>query len=161
MVGQITLRQLRRLSHAIAAALLFGLWGLAASAQEASAQEASAQEAPTARVSASLTCGSHSADPAKLKAFQVDLQFLVFGSLWVADRTTSPQPGTEKFRGVLSPSGTMLIAGQGKTDDGASWTYEFSGRKTANGITILRGSLQSAKPKGARTCSLTFKSESN
>jgi hypothetical protein len=62
----------------------------------------------------------------------------------------------EKFRGILSPSGTMLVAGQGKSDDGATWTYEFSGRKNPKGVTILRGSLNSDKPKGARACSLTF-----
>jgi hypothetical protein len=116
-----------------------------------------AQEAPTERVAATLTCGSHSANPVELKAFQVDIQFDVFGSLWVADRKTSPQPGTEKFRGVLSPSGLMLIAGQGKSDDGTTWTYEFSGRKKPEGITILRGSLKSTTPKGARTCSLTIR----
>jgi hypothetical protein len=157
MVRQITPRRSRLLRYATAAALLFGPWHCFGPWHVA----ASAQEEPTEHVTATLTCGSHSANPAALKAFQVDLQFKVFGSLWLADTTTGGQPGTEKFRGVLSPSGTMLIAGQGKADDGTTWTYEFSGRKSSNGITILRGSLKSATPKGARTCSLTLKPKGN
>ena len=74
----------------------------------------------------------------------------------MTDRMTSQQPGQEKFRGILSPSGTMLIAGEGKADNGATWSYEFSGRKTPSGVTILRGSLRSTVPKGTRSCSLTF-----
>ena len=38
-----------------------------------------------------------------------------------------------KFRGILSPSGTMLIAGLGKSEEGATWTYEFSGHKNPHG----------------------------
>jgi hypothetical protein len=104
---------------------------------------AAQQQAPTDHVTASLNCGSHSANPKELKSFQVDLQFDVYGSLWMVDRKTSPQAGEEKFRGILSPTGMMLIAGQGKNP---------------KGITILRGSLQSEQPKGMRTCSLTFES---
>jgi hypothetical protein len=119
---------------------------------------AAQQQTPTDHVTASLNCGSHSANPKELKSFQVDLQFDVYGSLWMVDRKTSPQAGEEKFRGILSPTGMMLIAGQGKFDNGETWTYEFSGRKNPKGITILRGSLQSEQPKGMRTCSLTFES---
>ena len=50
----------------------------------------------------------------------------------------------------------MLIVGEGKLDDGSSWTYEFSGHKAPNGITIVRGILVSDKPKGRRLCSLSF-----
>ena len=49
----------------------------------------------------------------------------------------------------------MLIVGEGKGADGATWTYEFAGKKK-DGLTILRGSLKSDKPKGSRTCSLAF-----
>jgi hypothetical protein len=117
---------------------------------------ASAQPAATKHVPAKLVCGSHSADRKKLTPFQVELTFNVSGSLWLIDRKTTRRPGEEKFLGILSPSGTMLIVGEGKADDGATWTYEFSGRKSPNGITILRGSLQSAAPKGTRACSLAF-----
>jgi hypothetical protein len=116
----------------------------------------SAQQPADELVPAKLNCGSHSGNIKELKAFQFDLQFEVFGSLWMVDRATSPQPGMEKFRGILSPSGTMLVAGQGKSDDGATWTYEFSGRKNSKGVTVLRGTLRSDNPKGARTCSLSF-----
>ena len=126
--------------------------GLALSSVTAPAQ----QDAATEQVPAKLTCGAHSANPNQLKSFQVDLTFSVYDSLWVMDRVTSPQAGTEKFRGILSPTGTMLIAGRGKTDDGATWSYELSGKKKPSGITILRGSLNSDNPKGTRTCSLTF-----
>ncbi len=42
----------------------------------------------------------------------------------------------------------MLIAGLGKADEGATWTYEFSGHKNPTGIAILKGSMQSEQPKG-------------
>jgi hypothetical protein len=50
----------------------------------------------------------------------------------------------------------MLIAGLGKSEEGANWTYEFSGQKNPAGIAILKGSMQSEQPKGTRSCSLTF-----
>jgi hypothetical protein len=113
-----------------------------------------AEEAAAKRVPAKLTCGSHSSNPAQNKSFQVDLQFDVTGSLWLLDWKT--ERAEVKFRGILSPSGTMLIAGLGKSDEGATWTYEFSGHKNATGIAILKGSMQSEQPKGMRSCSLTF-----
>ena len=113
-----------------------------------------AQEAATKRVAGKLTCGSHSSNPAQNKAFQVDLQFDVTGSLWLVDWKT--ERAEVKFRGILSPSGTMLIAGLGKSDEGGTWTYEFSGHKNPTGIAVLKGSLQSEQPKGTRQCSLTF-----
>ncbi len=146
MNRNVTPRQLRHLLYVTAIALSFGAWDLPASAQQAA----------TKHVPAKLVCGSHSADRKKLTPFQVELQFDVSGSLWLIDRKTSRLPGGEKFLGILSPSGTMLIVGEGKSDDGATWTYEFSGRKSPNGLTILRGSLQSAAPKGTRSCSLAF-----
>jgi hypothetical protein len=77
----------------------------------------------------------------------MELQFDVTGSLWLVDWKTEH---TEvKFRGILS-------AGLGKSDEGAVWTYEFSGQKNPTGIAILKGSMQSEQPKGARSCSLTF-----
>jgi len=117
---------------------------------------AAAQKPDATQVTAKLVCGSHSANPKELKPFEAQLQFNVSGRLWTSERATSPQPGKERFLGILSPSGTMLIVGEGTLDDGASWTYEFSGHKAPNGITILRGSLQSDKPKGSRSCSLAF-----
>jgi hypothetical protein len=113
-----------------------------------------AQDATTDHASAKLTCGSHSSNPNQYKAFQVQLQFDVTGSLWLLDWKT--EHAEVKFRGILSPSGTMLIAGLGKSDDGATWTYEFSGQKKPTGITILNGSMRSEQPKGIRSCSLTF-----
>ena len=137
-------------------ALVFGLDVSSVAAPAQSSAAGPVQEAASEQVPAKLTCGAHSANPNQLKSFQIDLTFNVFDSLWVVDRTTSPQPGTEKFRGILSPTGTMLIAGRGKADDGAVWSYELSGKKKPSGITILRGSLNSDSPKGTRTCSLTF-----
>ena len=115
-----------------------------------------AEQSGIERVPAKLTCGSHSSNPAQKKAFQVELQFDVTGSLWLLDWKNVDQNSDVKFRGILSPSGMMLIAGLGKSDDGATWTYEFSGTKNASGLSILKGSLQSEQPKGARLCSLTF-----
>src|SRR5687767_103493 len=91
---------------------------------------AAAEQIPTGHVKASLVCGSHSSNPKILKSFQFDLQFDLFGSLWMTDRKIiSPKAGEEKFRGILSPQGSMLIAAMGKSEDGESWTYEFSGQK--------------------------------
>ena len=146
MLRSVTPRRLHSLLAVTAFALTFAPAGLPASAQQAA----------TKHVPAKLICGSHSADRKKLTPFQVELTFNVSGSLWLIDRKTTRRPGEEKFLGILSPSGTMLIVGEGKADDGATWTYEFSGRKSPNGITILRGSLQSKVPKGTRTCSLAF-----
>jgi hypothetical protein len=113
-----------------------------------------AQDVASKRVPAKLTCGSHSSNPQQNKAFQADLQFDVSGSLWMLDWKTEH---TEvKFRGILSPSGAMLIAGLGRSAQGANWTYEFSGHKNATGIAVLKGSLQSEQPKGMRSCSMTF-----
>ena len=128
----------------IACALMVGVDGFSAFAQDIAAK----------RVPAKLTCGSHSTSPTHNKPFQVDLQFDVTGSLWLVDWKTER---TEvKLRGILSPSGAMLVAGVGKSDEGATWTYEFSGRKNPTGLALLNGSLQSEQPKGTRTCSLSF-----
>jgi hypothetical protein len=131
--------------------LLLAVLALAAGSAPALAQKPAATQ-----VAAKLVCGSHSANPKELKPFETQLEFHVSGYLWTSERKTSPEPGNERFLGILSPSGTMLIVGEGKLDDGASWTYEFSGRKAPNGITIVRGSLVSDKPKGRRLCSLAF-----
>lgn len=113
-----------------------------------------AQQKPgTKEVKAKLVCGSHSANPRELRPFDLHLAFTVSGPLWTSD--VSDPRGKERFLGILSPSGTMLIVGEGKAADDASWTYEFSGKKK-DGLTILRGSLKSDKPKGSRICSLAF-----
>jgi len=138
---------LRRFRHPLLLAALV----LATCSVPAAAQNPAATQVP-----AKLVCGSHSANPKELRPFEVQLQFNVSGRLWTSERATSPQPGKERFLGILSPSGTMLIVGEGALDDGTGWTYEFSGRKAPNGITILRGTLQSDKPKGSRSCSLAF-----
>lgn len=138
---------LRRFRHSfLPAALALTAWSLPAAAQKPAAPQ----------VAAKLVCGSHSANPKELKPFEAHLEFNVSGRLWTSEREASPQPGKERFLGILSPSGTMLIVGEGTLDDVVSWTYEFSGHKAPNGITILRGSLQSEKPKGRRSCSLAF-----
>jgi hypothetical protein len=147
MTRYVTPRWFRYLFYMTALALTFGPWSLSALAQQAAIKH----------VPAKLVCGSHSANRKELRPFEENLQFDVSGNLWISDRKTSPQPGKERFLGILSPSsGTMLVVGEGKLDDGSAWTYEFSGRKSSNGLTILRGSLQSQTPKGTRSCSLAF-----
>jgi hypothetical protein len=134
----------RYLLCAGALALAFAAGGLPASAQQPTSKQ----------VAAKLVCGSFSADPHKMKPYESKFAFTVSGPLWTSD--VADQRGKERFLGILSPSGTMLIVGEGKSDDGATWTYEFSGRKKQDSLTILRGSLQSQKPKGSRACSLAF-----
>ena len=142
------MRRKLRMAWMLAAAVMAGLCGTSDS------YLAFAEDAAPLHVPAKLTCGSHSSNPSANKAFQVDLQFDVTGSLWLLDWKT--EHSEVKFRGILSPSGTMLVAGLGKSDDGATWTYEFSGQKKPGGIAILKGSMQSEQPKGTRLCSLTF-----
>jgi hypothetical protein len=135
--------RLRGLIAAAALILTGGPWCVSASAQQPADKQ----------VAAKLVCGSHSANPRELRPFDTHLQFAVSGPLWTSDAKDAR--GKERFLGILSPSGTMLIVGEGKADDGATWTYEFSGKKK-DGLTILRGSLKSDKPKGSRACSLAF-----
>ncbi len=118
-----------------------------------SAPAAAQQQPDSKEVKAKIVCGSHSADPHKLRPFDLHLTFTVSGPLWTS--TVKDERGNERFLGILSPSGTMLIVGEGKATDGATWTYEFSGKKK-DGLTIVRGSLNSDKPKGSRICSLAF-----
>jgi hypothetical protein len=154
MIRYVTPRQFRHLLYVTTIALTFGPCSLSASAQQAA----------TKHIPAKLICGPHSANPKELKAFVENLQFDVTGNLWTSERKTGPQPGQERFLGILSPSsGTMLVigerrlvVGEGKLDDRPIWTYEFSGRKSPSGLTILRGGLQSQVPKGTRSCSLGF-----
>ena len=143
MISYATPHRLRGLLTAAALMLACSPW----------CAPASAQQPPSKQVAAKLVCGSHSANPRELRPFDVHLQFNVSGPLWTSDLKDAR--GKERFLGILSPSGTMLIVGEGKADDGSAWTYEFSGKKK-NGLTILRGSLKSDKPKGSRICSLAF-----
>jgi hypothetical protein len=71
-------------------------------------------------IKAKLVCGSHTADPHKLRPFDLHLKFTVSGPLWTSDETDAR--GKERFLGIQSPSGTMLIVGEGKAADGATWT---------------------------------------
>jgi hypothetical protein len=112
-----------------------------------------AQQPASKQVKAKIVCGSHSSNPRELRPFDLHLEFTVSGPLWTS--TVADARGKERFLGILSPSGTMLIVGEGKADNGATWTYEFSGKKK-DGLTIVRGSLKSDKPKGSRICSLAF-----
>src|SRR5262245_8843194 len=106
-------RIMRHLGHPLRV-----VWGVLASALLAI--PVPAQEAP-ARVVANLNCTSHSANPKELKAYSADLEFNLVVSLLTVDRKT-PEGGEEKFRGIVSPTGAILIAGQGKAAGGASWT---------------------------------------
>jgi hypothetical protein len=74
----------RRLGHLLYAAVFMLIVGCGFSA--------SAQQPADELVPAKLNCGSHSANSKELKPFQFDLQFEVFGSLWMVDRATSHQP---------------------------------------------------------------------
>ena len=56
----------------------------------------------TEQIPAKLTCGSHSSNPTEKKAFQVELQFNVTGSLWQVDWKAPDQSREIKFRGIQS-----------------------------------------------------------
>jgi hypothetical protein len=55
--------------------------------------------------------------------------------LITAERATISSPGNEHFKGVIAPSGDILLIGLGTTSDGSGhWVYEFHGRYDAKGL---------------------------
>ncbi|HZQ12444.1 MAG TPA: hypothetical protein VFB31_06510 [Pseudolabrys sp.] len=105
-----------------------------------------------------LICGSFSAQPKTSppwhEAVSVEIEH---GAITVV-RVDYPPPKGVAFKGLVAPSGAILIAGEGNVEEGqAAWTYEFSGKLNDKGTTDLRGKLTAIKgTPGTRTCSMSF-----
>jgi hypothetical protein len=115
---------------------------------------AHAQGAPEKR-EGKIVCGSFSGDPKKFPAWTDDVTIAMDRGALVA---TPSRPQGQVMRGVVAPSGAILLAGEGGMIDGvAEWTYEFAGKLNPKGPTVIRGQLADIKGGPAkRQCSISF-----
>ncbi len=107
-------------------------------------------------VRARLVCGAGSGNPAREGAFQDTIRLRISEEMQIFGERD--EGGVEdKYRGIVAPSGAVLIAGKGKHDDrGAEWIWEFSGRMKPTG-TVLKGRMTSTRGGiGSRACTMTF-----
>ena len=116
----------------------------------ASAQDASVKKDGT------LICSSFSAQPKTSPAWHEKVSVEIARYAITVIRTDYPPPKGVAFKGLVAPSGAILIAGEG-SDEGQAWNYEFSGKLNASGTTDLRGKLTATKGTlGYRVCSMSF-----
>ena len=117
-----------------------------------------ARAAVKQRVEAKLTCGPHSANPARMPDFQANMIFtLVGGQLEGKRPLRSNGGGTDTFKGTVSPDGALLISGFGRFKNGGAWTYTFSGARNDSGDTTVDGKLtNTAGSIGSRDCQIVF-----
>jgi hypothetical protein len=109
------------------------------------------------KVAGKIVCSAWSGDVAKFPAWQDRIVLSIFPDGGVAAERPTPS-GNDFFKGIIAPSGAILISGKGKFNDGRSeWTYEFKGQKSKTGDTVLKGKLITVKGGiGARDCSITY-----
>jgi hypothetical protein len=117
---------------------------------------ASAQE--PIKKNGKLICGSFSARQTESKPWNEEIAVDISHGTITVTRPDYPPPKGVAFKGLVAPSGAILIAGEGSVEDGpAEWNYEFSGKLNAGGSTDLRGKLTAIKgTPGSRTCSMSF-----
>jgi hypothetical protein len=103
-----------------------------------------------------LICGSFSAQPKTSPSWRDALNVIIDKEAITVESVENPPPKGEVFKGLLAPSGAILIAGSGSYGE-ASWTYEFAGKFNKSGKTILQGKLTATKGvAGYRDCSMSF-----
>jgi hypothetical protein len=103
-----------------------------------------------------LICSSFSAQPKTSPSWRDELNVIIDKEAITVESVKNPPPKGEVFKGLLAPSGAILIAGSGSYGE-ASWTYEFAGKFNKSGKTILRGKLTATKGvAGYRDCSMSF-----
>jgi hypothetical protein len=112
----------------------------------------------TQQIDAKMVCSEYSSNAEKQPAFQVMVPFTLSHGLLTAERTLVTNPGKESFKGVVGSSGDILLIGEGANEKGTGvWVYEFHGKFSAKGTSILKGGLHSTIGAiGGRTCTLTF-----
>jgi hypothetical protein len=120
------------------------------------AAPAAAQNGPT-KIQGKLICGSFSAEPKTSPSWHDELNVVIDRGTITAERTQYPPPQGVVFKGIVAPSGAILIAGAGSLDGKADWNYEFAGKLNKDGTTQLRGRLTATKPlPGYRVCTMSF-----
>jgi hypothetical protein len=118
------------------------------------AAPASAEDAK--KIPGLLICSSFSAQPKTSPSWRDELNVIIDKEAITVESVKNPPPKGEVFKGLLAPSGAILIAGSGSYGE-ASWTYEFAGKFNKGGKTILRGKLTATKGvAGYRDCSMSF-----
>ena len=102
-----------------------------------------------------IICGSFSGDPKKYPAWNDDMAITIERGKLIA---TQSRPQGQILSGVVGPSGSILMAGEGGLPGGPpEWTYEFAGKLNPSGPTVLRGQLANIMGGGAkRQCSISF-----
>ena len=108
--------------------------------------------------SGKLICGAFSAQPKTSPLWREDVTVEIdLGAITIV-RKDYPPPKGAAFKGILAPSGAILVAGEGNVEEGqAAWNYEFSGKLDKDGAANLRGRLTAIKgTPGYRVCSLSF-----
>jgi hypothetical protein len=105
-----------------------------------------------------LICGSFSARQKESKPWNEAIAVEIDRGVITVTRPDYPPPKGTAFKGILAPSGAILIAGEGNFEEGqADWNYEFSGKLNPKGMTDLRGKLVATTGTiGTRTCSMSF-----
>jgi hypothetical protein len=103
-----------------------------------------------------LICSSFSAQPKTSPSWRDELNVIIDKGAITVESVKDPPPKGEVFKGLLAPSGAILIAGSGSYGE-ASWTYEFAGHFNKSGKTFLKGKLTATKGvAGYRDCSMSF-----
>ena len=117
-----------------------------------------AKAATKQRIEAKLTCGPHSANPARLREFQANMIFTLTGDQLAGRRPLRLNGGgADTFKGTVSPDGAILISGFGQFKKGGAWTYAFSGSRNDSGDTTVDGKLtNTAGIVGSRDCQIVF-----
>ena len=104
-----------------------------------------------------LICGSFSAQPKTSPPWHDELSIEIDKAAISVVRVNYPPPEGVVFKGVVAPSGAILIAGYGSFEKESEWNYEFSGKLNKGGETQLKGKLTATKPlPGYRICTMSF-----
>jgi len=120
------------------------------------AAPAAAQSGPT-KLPGKLICGSFSAQPKTSPPWHDELSIEIDKAAISVVRVNYPPPEGVVFKGVVAPSGAILIAGYGSFEKESEWNYEFSGKLNKGGETQLKGKLTATKPlPGYRICTMSF-----
>ena len=115
-----------------------------------------AQDGST-KLQGKLICGSFSAEPKTSPHWSDDLNIVINNGTITAERIHYPAPQGVVFKGIVAPSGAILMAGAGDIEGHADWNYEFSRQLNKHGTTQLAGKLTATKGLlGYRICTMSF-----
>lgn len=104
-----------------------------------------------------LICGSFSAQPKTSPSWNDEIIVTIKDGAISAERTQYPAPQGVVFKGIVAPSGAILMASTASSGGEAEWNYEFSGTLNKGGTTQLKGKLTATKGLlGYRICSMSF-----